>query len=133
MGGLSGISVLIVDDEKTVRESFGACLRDYGLDARAVSNATEALEILSAERFDVALIDMQLPEMDGASLIMKAYELAPQMRFLIHTGQPQDHIAPGLERIGIGLENILLKPQTDLSRVVERIRNLAKEGTGRAR
>ena len=128
-----GIRVLIVDDEKTVRESFRACLKDYGFDAHAVSNASEALEVLSTERYDVALIDMQLPEMGGESLIAKAYELAPRLRFLIHTGRPQVHITTNLERIGIGPKNILLKPQMDFALVVDRIRNLAAEGNGRER
>jgi len=128
-----GIRVLIVDDEKTVRESFEACLKDYGFDTRAASNAIEALEILSAERYDVALIDMQLPEMDGESLIVKAYELAPELRFLIHTGRPHILITPNLERIGIGPKNILLKPQMDFELVADKIRSLVGEGTGRDR
>ncbi|MBN1654222.1 MAG: response regulator [Deltaproteobacteria bacterium] len=128
MGGQSIIRVLIVDDERAIRESFAACLRDYGLEAAGAASAKEALELLAVERFDVALVDVRLRETDGEKLIMQAHEVAPSTRFMIHTGSADYRPSKDLRSIGIGSEHILLKPQTDLPLLVQTILTLAIKG-----
>jgi two-component system nitrogen regulation response regulator NtrX len=58
-------SILIVDDEGGIRESLGALLRDEGYAVDAVASGEECLERLGRRRFDLVLLDVWLPKMDG--------------------------------------------------------------------
>jgi YesN/AraC family two-component response regulator len=124
MSGRSSIRVLIVDDEKTIRESLTAYLGDYEMVARGASNGEEALAMLCVDRFDVAIVDHRLPDVEGEDLILHAHDIAPDMRFLIYTGCSGYSISQSLMSIGIDSEHILLKPQINLAMVTEAIRGL---------
>jgi signal transduction histidine kinase/DNA-binding response OmpR family regulator/HAMP domain-containing protein len=67
--GLSGKRVLIVDDNATNRKILTLQVEAWGMRSRAASSPTEALDwIHEGDRFDVALLDMQMPGMDGLTL-----------------------------------------------------------------
>ena len=66
-GTLPG-SALIVDDNATNRQILAAQLKDWGMTAVCVASGTAALEELARRPFDVGLIDLQMPEMDGVTL-----------------------------------------------------------------
>ena len=58
-------SILIVDDESGIRESLGALLREEGFETSEVSSAEECLALLEERHFDLVLLDVWLPKMDG--------------------------------------------------------------------
>ena len=58
-------SILIVDDESGIRESLGALLREEGFETLEVSSAEECLALLEERHFDLVLLDVWLPKMDG--------------------------------------------------------------------
>ena len=60
--------VLIVDDSPTVRRQLAVALRQMGLDSEGVGSAREALDKLAARRYDLAFVDVVMPEMDGYRL-----------------------------------------------------------------
>ncbi len=66
---LEGVRLLIVEDEPDTREAVARFLQDYGAAVVAVSSATEALDLLGAEAFDVLVSDIGMPGMDGYELI----------------------------------------------------------------
>ncbi|RLK62377.1 hybrid sensor histidine kinase/response regulator [Actinokineospora cianjurensis] len=75
---LTGKSALVVDDNDTNREVLRAQLTDMGMRSTEVASGQEALDLVRAgESFDVALLDMQMPEMDGADLAA-ALRLLPE-------------------------------------------------------
>ena len=61
--------VLVVDDEKHIREILSETLEDEGMETNTCSNGAEALELLEKKRFDLILLDMKMPILDGLSLI----------------------------------------------------------------
>jgi len=66
---ISKLCILIVDDNKTNREVLRGQLEHWGANVYEASGAAQALEILNTKtQFDVALLDMQMPDMDGAEL-----------------------------------------------------------------
>ena len=66
---LSGKRVLVVDDNATNRRILGAHLDAWGMQARATGSPVEALGWIQAgERYDVGILDMHMPEMDGVTL-----------------------------------------------------------------
>lgn len=64
---------MVVDDSLTVREQIREALRAFGIDCIAVGSAAEALGLLQQYRFDLAMLDIVMPDMDG-------YELCRQIR-----------------------------------------------------
>lgn len=61
--------VLIVDDNRLVRESLGEMVTHMGFDAHAVATADDALEWLDGDRCDVVLLDLHMPERDGYTFL----------------------------------------------------------------
>jgi signal transduction histidine kinase/CheY-like chemotaxis protein len=74
--GLSSHSVLIVDDNATNRRVLETQLKIWGMKPTTASSGAEGLKKMEVQRFDVALIDLQMPEMDGVSLARKIRQRA---------------------------------------------------------
>jgi len=73
---LRGRRVLIVEDSATSRRILSGMVRRWGMEAVAVDAAARALELLGgAERFDAAILDLQMPELDGRTLARSIREL----------------------------------------------------------
>ena len=60
--------VLVVDDEPNICNLLTDALASEGIEVRAIGNGLEARDVLSHDRFDVVVIDVRLPGMDGLSL-----------------------------------------------------------------
>jgi PAS domain S-box-containing protein len=75
---LSGVRVLIVDDEPDIRDLVTFILEDYEIEVTAVSSAQEALEILSQSPPDVLVSDIGMPDVDGYMLMRQIRERSPQ-------------------------------------------------------
>ena len=76
--GLTGVNVLVVDDEADVRELLTTILRLAGAETTAVASAADALVMLQQRRVDVLVSDLGMPGDDGYALIRKVRELHPQ-------------------------------------------------------
>ena len=121
------IHVLVVDDEVSIRESLKGFLEDYGYDVVVAGTAEEALAYISGSEFSAAIIDLRLPRMNGETLIKRASQLRPEMRFIIHTGLIDYTLSKELISIGMSKEDIFYKPVQNLGLVVEGIkRTLAR-------
>jgi len=120
----SNIKVLVVDDEDGVRRSLAAFLEDESFLVRESDSGEEAIRLLQNETFNIGIIDMRLPGIDGNSLILKAHELQPEMKFLIHTGSTNYLLPQSLMKVGIANEHILRKPLLDMRIVAKSIYKL---------
>ncbi len=83
--GWSGKSVLIVDDNATTRRIHDTLLQHWGLVTVSVGTAHEALDCLREQRFDLALFDFDMPDVNGMELAQRVDDLglAPGMRILL--------------------------------------------------
>ena len=70
------ITVLIVEDNRTVAEATKACLSDPGCEFIVAENAQEATSIMSARHVDVVILDLILPDRDGRDLLVQMREQA---------------------------------------------------------
>jgi two-component system cell cycle response regulator CpdR len=80
------IRILLAEDDQVMREYLTRALERSGYAVSAVDRGTAALPLLDAERFDLLLTDIVMPEMDGIELAQKAAEIAPDMRVMFITG-----------------------------------------------
>src|SRR5436305_1539145 len=78
--------ILLAEDDTSMREYLQRALQRVGYEVAAVGCGTEAMPLLEAERFDLLLTDIVMPEMDGIELAHKASAIDPSIRVMFITG-----------------------------------------------
>lgn len=78
--------ILIVDDDPVVRDSLGKWFESEGFQVEVCPGAHVALERMSHERFDLALLDIKMPGVDGIELQARMHDITPEMPVVIMTG-----------------------------------------------
>jgi CheY-like chemotaxis protein len=78
--------IVIAEDEAGVREFVTRALAHDGHQVTAVEDGLQALQALTADRFDLLLTDIVMPGLDGIALALKAGSLYPDMRILLMSG-----------------------------------------------
>lgn len=100
--------ILIVEDDDTARQVYERATKSFGYDAMACSSAEEALHICQNQNFDLALLDLKLPGMDGLALGKKLLETDHPPALILMTGYAQ--IENAQEAMRIGFYEYLTKP-----------------------
>ncbi len=115
------MSIMIVDDEMIVRESFLHWFEKYGHKVDAASSGFEALEKLEAFPFEVLFVDIKMPKMDGLELLERVKKEYPDTFVVIITAYGSIDTAVKAMKLGAG--DYLLKPfkPHQLSLVMEKI------------
>ena len=115
------ILILVVDDEEMVRENLEAYLEDEGFRVVTAGSGEEALDLLAHHRPDVGIIDMRLPGMSGNDFIIRAHQVLPTLRYLIHTGSTNYKLPSELIAIGVERTDIHIKPLQNMDDLVQGI------------
>ncbi|MES1147148.1 MAG: response regulator [bacterium] len=100
--------ILVVDDERALLVAVTETLRDYDFLTTGFSTASEALQALEREEFDLLLSDLMMPEMDGITLMKRVLEMRPEMAVVIMTGQGT--VETAVEAMKSGALDFILKP-----------------------
>lgn len=100
--------ILIVDDEPVVRRAIEKALRSKGITPRSASSGTEALSLLAGTRFDLVLLDIRMPDMDGMELLQIIRSRYPTTEVIMITGYPT--IETAVDCIKLGATDYLVKP-----------------------
>ena len=100
--------VLIVDDEPDFVETMVKRLRDRGLDVEGVLSAKEALEILDNADFDVCVLDVKMPGMDGIEALSEMKKKKPLMEVIMLTGHGS--VESGIRGLQLGAYDYIMKP-----------------------
>ncbi|MEO5913465.1 MAG: GAF domain-containing protein [Luteolibacter sp.] len=108
----SGETVLVVDDEESIREITRQTLEAFGYRVLLASNGDEAISIYSAHQFDihVVLTDMMMPVMDGLATIELLMEINPLVKIIATSGINANKDL--VSAVGKGAANFLQKPYT---------------------
>ncbi|MDQ1232876.1 two-component system response regulator YesN [Paenibacillus sp. SORGH_AS306] len=104
-------NVLIADDEPIIREGIRDCVDWDSLGMIVTAEAEdgeEALEIALKQQIDILLVDMNMPFLDGISLMKRLRTERPHCRFVIITGH--DEFKYAQEAIRLGVKDYILKP-----------------------
>jgi DNA-binding NtrC family response regulator len=111
------LHVLVVEDDGALRGLLSEVLRGWGYQAAAVACGGEAMELLQTQLFEVAIVDIHLPEMDGVELLRLLKRHDPSIEVLMMTGDPT--VATAVETLKLGAYDYLTKPL-----VLEELRHL---------
>ena len=111
--------ILIVDDDKDIRETLSAILRSEGYQPSSAASASEAIERARTQRFDLILIDIKLPDLEGTRLLSHFQKTAPDTLKIIMTGHPS--VRNAAEALNGGANSYLTKPidPDDLLKTIE--------------
>jgi YesN/AraC family two-component response regulator len=118
--------ILIVDDEKHIRESITELLIDSGYGVGSAASGEEALTKLKAESFDIALVDIKMPKMSGIEFLEKIKTDQPRVDIIMITGYATINMA--VECLKLGAYDFLVKPcdnnemLTSINRLLEKRR-----------
>ena len=122
------LRVLIIDDEPTVRRNLAAYLEDEDMNVRSVSSGEDAVELIrQGLAFDVCVVDMRLPGMNGDETIRALYALCPRLQFLIHTGTADYSPPERLVAVGVKRDRVFRKPLPDMGPLAAAVRGLGAE------
>jgi two-component system NtrC family response regulator len=102
------IKLLFVDDEEKFLKGMTERLRLRDIVVHSFDNGPDALEAAKKENFDVALIDLKMPEMDGEELLSKLKQMVPAMEVIILTGHGSEDSA--IRTFRGGAYEYLMKP-----------------------
>jgi DNA-binding NtrC family response regulator len=100
--------ILVVDDDENIRKVEVAILEDKGYLVEAVGTAREAIEKSKRKFYNVALIDIRLPDMEGIELLTKMRDTTPKMRKIIVTGYPT--LQNAVDAVNEGADAYIVKP-----------------------
>jgi len=113
--------ILIVDDEENIREACRKSLTRIGHEVEVATQADEALALIEAAAFDLALLDIRMPGMDGVELLAAVKAADPEVTVVMMTGYAS--VASAVECMKKGAADYIAKPFTpeEIRDVVERM------------
>jgi two-component system response regulator HydG len=99
---------LVVDDDKSILRTFTCILRKNGYEIDAVETGKEAIEKADMHHYDLALVDIKLPDMDGTDLLAKMKKQLQDTIKIMVTGFPS--VESGVKALDEGADAYLVKP-----------------------
>jgi signal transduction histidine kinase len=120
-----GPVVLVVDDEPGILRQCKRLLERAGLQAIAVADPGEGLEILEHNPVDLLLVDVLMPDMDGFELIDRALSWQPDLAIVVMTGFGTIEVAA--EALRKGADGLVLKPFPEGKELVETVLQALQE------
>ncbi len=104
------VSILVVDDERTLRESCRTVLDAEGYQVTVSGRGEEALELIRRHRYDIAMVDLYMAEVSGLDLLRAIRKQRPETLVIVMTGNPS--VASNVEALRAGAWDYLTKPFT---------------------
>jgi DNA-binding NtrC family response regulator len=101
-------NILVVDDEEVIRRGYARTLSGADCDVATAWNGKEALDALEHRPYDVVLLDLRMPEMDGMTVLKTIKEKWPDSDVVVITGYPS--IETAKEAVRLGACDYLAKP-----------------------
>ncbi|HHO47955.1 MAG TPA: response regulator [Desulfobacteraceae bacterium] len=118
------LRVLVVDDETDFLEMTVKRMQKKGIDTVGVMSGNEAVEKISNENFDVVLLDVKMPGMDGIETLREIKRVKPLVEVIMLTGHAS--VESGIEGMKLGAFDYLMKPM-ELDKILETIQDAHKK------
>ncbi len=113
--------ILVVDDEDALRTVLSSELEGEGYKVASASDGAEAIDILKKDEFDLILLDIKMPNVDGFEVLKFVKETHPDTKVIMLTGFAD--LKNAIESKKLGAEDFVSKPYdlVDLLTTVERV------------
>ena len=100
--------VLVIDDEVDFVETIVKRLRDRGLEAEGALSGPEGLQLLDNKEFDVIILDVKMPKMNGIETLREIKKKSPLVEVIMLTGHGS--VESGIQGLQLGAFNYVMKP-----------------------
>lgn len=100
--------VLIVDDDENICKTLSAILRSEGYETATATTGTEALRKAKNQFYNVALLDIRLPDIEGIELLAQLQKMTPETVKIMLTGYPS--LKNAVDALNLGADSYLMKP-----------------------
>ena len=100
--------ILVIDDDKSILRTFTRILQKNGFEIDVAETGNEAIEKSKKQRYDLALIDIRLPDMDGTDVLVKMQKTMENAVKIMITGFPS--LETGVKALDEGADAYLVKP-----------------------
>jgi DNA-binding NtrC family response regulator len=104
----NGKSILVVDDDQVILQSLKEVLRREGYDVGTADTGREAIEKSKANFYNLILLDIKLPDMEGTRLLTKIQKTMPKTMKIMITGYPE--LDNAIQSLNFGANAYILKP-----------------------
>ena len=101
-------SILVIDDDKSILRTFARILQKAGYKVDLAETGKEAIEKAEKTRYDLSLVDVRLPDMDGTDLLVKLKHSMRDTVKIVITGFPSLEV--GVKALDAGADAYLVKP-----------------------
>jgi DNA-binding response OmpR family regulator len=101
-------TILVVDDDKSILRTFTRMLQKNGYEIDSAETGKEAIEKANCRQYDLALVDIRLPDMDGTDLLAQIKNQLQNTIKIMITGFPS--IESGAKALDEGADAYLVKP-----------------------
>ncbi len=102
------IRMLLVDDEDDFRITLANRLKLRKIDVTDAGSGNEAIELVKQKSFDIAVIDVKMPGIDGIETLKQVKQIQPSMEIIMLTGHAS--IKSGMEAMKLGAYDYVMKP-----------------------
>jgi PAS domain S-box-containing protein len=123
---MAAAHILIIDDEKGVRDSFGAHLEDCGYAILTAENGRVGLSLFEKEQPDLVIVDLRMPEVDGMQVLEQISRVSPLTPLIVASGT--GIISDAIEALHCGAWDYLIKPIEDLSMLTHAVHAALEKG-----
>jgi DNA-binding response OmpR family regulator len=101
-------SIMIVDDDESICKTLSAILHAEGYQTTTATTAREAIEKAKTQFFNLALLDIKLPDLEGTRLLAQLQGIAPETIKIMITGYPS--LKNAVEALNFGADSYIMKP-----------------------
>ncbi|TYB30912.1 MAG: response regulator [Candidatus Mcinerneyibacterium aminivorans] len=118
------IKILLVDDNKSLSFGLKEYLQDYNMNVSIVNSAEKAFEKYKIDEFDVIIVDLRLPGMNGEDFILSCERKYNNLKYIIYTGSSDYTLKKELKNSANLSKNIIKKPLNGFKKIKKEIDSL---------
>lgn len=119
--------ILVAEDERPLAKALELKLTNVGYEVRIAVDGAQALDLLTKEKFDLLLLDLVMPKVDGFAVLDKIDKSIPGMHIMVlsNLGQEEDR----KRVVAHGITDYFVKSDTPIADIIKRINVLLAHGT----